>query len=250
MTTIEDFYNRLAPTYDLMTGFENRFAVEKEFFDSTVSRYQIKSALDAGSGTGFHSLLLAKLGVETVAADLSESMLAIAAQHARTLGLPLRTLQVDLAELPKHALAPRDAVFCMGNTLAHFPNDTQLRQVLHGFAGILRPGGVCVIQLLNYARILAKRPGIVSRKTVDDSTFIRYYSYTADAIIFKILMCRRERDNTIRTLNSIVLHPIFAEQLSGMLHDEGFSVSVYGSIDLSLYDRLESKDLLIIAEQR
>ena len=55
---VTQFYDNLADDYDAMTGFEKRFVHERPFFNLLMQRYGITSALDAGAGTGFHSLLL------------------------------------------------------------------------------------------------------------------------------------------------------------------------------------------------
>jgi len=61
--SIAKFYDLLAPDYDGMTGFADRFARETPAFQTLVRRYGIRQALDAGCGTGFHSILLSQLGV-------------------------------------------------------------------------------------------------------------------------------------------------------------------------------------------
>jgi ubiquinone/menaquinone biosynthesis C-methylase UbiE len=69
--TVAKFYDALAPDYDTMTGFQKRFVHEKPFFRLLVEKYKIRTVLDAGCGTGFHSLLLAQLGVQVTAIDVS-----------------------------------------------------------------------------------------------------------------------------------------------------------------------------------
>ncbi len=70
MREVASFYDWLAPDYDLMTGFEKRFAHEEPFFRILLGRQTITTAVDAGCGTGFHSLLLAQLGVSVTAVDV------------------------------------------------------------------------------------------------------------------------------------------------------------------------------------
>ena len=82
-TDLSGFYDRLAPEYDLMTGFEKRIATEASLFKKLVDRYAIHSALDAGSGTGYHSVVLAQLGVNVTALDISREALE---EGIRTLG--------------------------------------------------------------------------------------------------------------------------------------------------------------------
>ena len=119
MDSVEEFYDRLAPDYDAMTTFEKRFVQEGPFFRLLVQRYHIASALDAGCGTGFHSIVLSSLGVSVTAVDISARMLLELQRHMTGLGRDVRTVQAQFADLPAHITERFDAVFCMGNTLAH-----------------------------------------------------------------------------------------------------------------------------------
>ena len=56
--------------------------------------------LDAGAGTGFLSLLLARQGYQVTAVDLSERMLAALRSKAGGLGLEVRTVHADAAQPP------------------------------------------------------------------------------------------------------------------------------------------------------
>jgi ubiquinone/menaquinone biosynthesis C-methylase UbiE len=71
----KQFYDSFADEYDEMTGLESRFSKEEPIFQSLLKKYHIEKALDAGCGTGFHSILLAQLGLQVTATDISEHML-------------------------------------------------------------------------------------------------------------------------------------------------------------------------------
>ena len=94
-TDIPAFYDSLAPDYDDMTGFGKRFVHEKPFFRLLVENHRIGTALDAGCGTGFHSLLLAQLGVRVTAVDVSAEMLDRLERHGREMGLPVNRVRSD-----------------------------------------------------------------------------------------------------------------------------------------------------------
>lgn len=138
---VAEFYDWLAPEYDRMTGFEKRFIHEKPFFRLLVERHGIKTAVDAGSGTGFHSLLLAQLGVEVTAVDVSAEMLHTVETHARELNLHVTLLKSSFQGLPLALHSSFDAVFCLGNSLAHLLSKGDLRESLRSFAAVLRPRG-------------------------------------------------------------------------------------------------------------
>ncbi len=136
-----EFYDTLASDYDRMTGFEGRFIREGPSFKAIAEDHGIAAALDAGCGTGFHSLLLARLGVNVTAVDLSEVMLERLRRHAQRENLSIATVRASFQELQQHLTTPFDGVFCMGNALAHLLTADDLRLALRNFFGLLKPGG-------------------------------------------------------------------------------------------------------------
>jgi len=78
-----------------MTGFEQRFPHERPFFRMLIDRYKLENALDAGCGTGFHSILLAQLGLQVTATDISEELLMQTRKHAKEYGVHIKNNQLN-----------------------------------------------------------------------------------------------------------------------------------------------------------
>jgi len=249
--SIEDFYDRLAPDYDAMTTFEKRFVQEEPFFRLLVQRYGIRSALDAGCGTGFHSILLARLGVRVTAVDISARMLEELSRHTAGLGLDIRTVQAEFGDLVSRVAGPVDAVFSMGNTLAHPGTKQELRAALEAFSGLLAPGGILFVQLLNYDRILQTRPDIQSVKETAQGTFTRSYEYAGDTIRFTIHKRPapaagggEERAQTVE------LRPVTSTELTVLLAEVHFDeIHKFGSVAMEDFDPATSRDLVILARR-
>ncbi len=246
---VERFYDALAPDYDTMTGFEQRFVRERPFFHVLVERYQIHSALDAGCGTGFHSLLLAQLGVNVTAVDLAPKMIASARKRAASLGLSLKTMTSSFENLPQSLNATFDAVFSLGNSLAHSPSKEALTETLRSFARILRPGGLIFLQNLNYNRILADREKVQSVKEAGTKTFVRYYDYEGNDVVFNILTIEKTPDGIRENHRSIKIHPLLRQDMSAALGAAGFvKIQEFGGIAMNKYVELASKDLVVLAQ--
>jgi len=242
------FYDALASNYDEMTGFDQRFVREKPFFRLLVERYKIGTALDAGSGTGFHSILLARLGVQVTAVDVSEEMLGRLQQHALNVSPPVAIVKASFQKLPPSLDNHFDAVFCLGNSLAHLLTDEDVGFALTNFRRSLVSGGVLAVQTLNYDRILAERSTIQNVKQVDGKTFIRFYTYNEKTIDFSILTVDAQDDHGSSFVRSVALRPLTREALTKALTAAGFSsMEVYGGITLEPFDELRSKDLVVIA---
>ncbi len=248
---IASFYDDLAPDYDSMTGFEKRFVQERPFVRVLVERYGIRSALDAGSGSGFHSMLLAQLGVQVTAVDVSAAMLRLVEIHAKELGLRVKTVKARFQELNRMLRRKFDAVFCLGNTLVHILSTKELAKTLRTFSTLLNSDGVLFLQILNYDRILAKRDRIQSSKESVDKTFVRFYDYDEEGILFNILTLQKSAGSVEQKLKTIRLRPLLRSELLSRLQDAGFAeMQSFGGISMKPFEPSDSRDLVILARKR
>lgn len=244
------FYDKLANDYDTMTGFDKRFVHEKPFFHMLLEKYPIKTALDAGAGTGFHSLLLGQLGVEMTAVDVSKKMLERVKAHAKQLHVKIDVAESRFQDLPDRVHKKFDAVICMGNSLPHLLTEIELEQSLKNFFKVLNPGGVLFLQILNYDRILAKKERIQSVKEMGGVTFVRFYEFHKDYVVFNILKLKKEDGQPAQELESVRLRPILKDELVRALKEAGYSdIRTHGSIMLDDFHEQSSKDLVVLARK-
>nr|MCU0510357.1 class I SAM-dependent methyltransferase [Anaerolineae bacterium] len=131
--TATDFYDALAPMFDVMTDWNARLAAEGPFLKAMLEEAGARSVLDAACGSGGHALALAQWGYEVAGADVSPVMVDMARRKAAEAGLDAPFAVTDLAGLSELAagrtdddsalgvarLAPYDAVLCLGNSLPH-----------------------------------------------------------------------------------------------------------------------------------
>jgi SAM-dependent methyltransferase len=247
-TSVPEFYDQLAPDYDSMTGFEKRFVQERPFFRLLVERYGMKTALDAGCGSGFHSLLLSELGVRVTAVDASAEMVRLTNSHALAREAKVETLVASFEDLGSVMKKQFGAVFVMGNSLPHLVKTESLKRALRNFFDLLEPEGILFSQNLNYDRILAHRDHVQNVKEVGDKTFVRSYEYGQEGILFNIVTRTasggkaKERSQTIR------LRPLLQDDLVGLLKEAGFAdVKLFGGISMEPFNPESSKDLVVLA---
>ncbi len=242
------FYDALAIDYDEMTEFELRFARERSSIRALIERYNLKTALDAGCGTGFHSFLLSQLGLQVTAADISQEMLKRTRNHAQGLGFRIEIIHSTFPELKKVLHTKFDSVFCLGNTLAHLLTAKEFFESLRSFHKVLNPQGIIFIQILNYARILKTRERIQSIKEAGGNTFVRFYDYENETIRFNILTIKKREEGIMHSLNSVLLRPWTGSDVARLLRRAGFfDVKLFGSIAMADYDAHSSKDLVVFA---
>jgi len=249
-TGIAPFYDWLSRDYDAMTSFDQRFVRERPFIKLLVDNYGITTALDAGTGTGFHALLLAQLGVQVTAVDISPDMIEALRKRAAGMGLHVDTHVAPFHRLPELVTVRQDAIFALGNTLAHSASRADLLGTLTAFHSILRPGGVAFVQVLNYRQILATRERVQMVRQVGSTQFTRWYEYVGDLIRFHITQTNMESGKELSE-NSIILRPVMDDELREIMVEAGFEdVRLYGGISMAPYDPATSKDCVVLAQKR
>ncbi|MEX2116907.1 MAG: class I SAM-dependent methyltransferase [Bacteroidota bacterium] len=245
---VRDFYDSLSEDYDLMTQFSERFPRERPHFQELLERFHVRRALDAGSGTGFHSILLAQLGVQVTAVDISPKMITALRGHVQQYGLEVKSFVSGFREIPEIVGGTFDAVFCMGNSLAHATSREELVSWLCAFGDVLLSDGVLILQNLNYDHILAQRRKIQSTKEVGSKSFTRFYDYEGERVIFNILTAEGTDRGIKERLRKVSLFPLKKSDLVDALESAGFSdIQTFGGISLDPFHAETSKDLVISA---
>ncbi|MHC4984868.1 MAG: class I SAM-dependent methyltransferase [Planctomycetota bacterium] len=244
-----DFYDQIAAEYDRIVAQGDRAEGARRFVASLAERHALTSAVDVACGTGLYAQALAEHGADVVAADISEPML----QQARlAVDDPrIRWVCAPMQALADHVDGPVDAVLCMGNSLPHLLTDDDLAATLAGFHSMLAPGGVAVVQLLNYHRLLATGERIVGATRSGDSQYLRFYDFGPDRIQFNVLEMHWTGAQCEHRLHQTPLRPLTAAEVEPAFTAAGFvNVQTFGGLDLSPFVPTESDQLLLIAHPR
>ena len=234
-----------------MTGFEQRFPHERPFFRMLIERYKLENALDAGCGTGFHSILLAQLGLQVTATDISEEMLMQTRKHAKEYGVHIKIINSTFPEVRKVIRTRFESVFCLGNTFAHLLTEKEFLSSLKSFYEVMRPEGILFLQILNYNRILAHHDRIQSIKEANGKMFVRFYDYEDKLIRFNILTVEKTKEGIVHSLRSVMVRPWIESDIVSLLRTVGFTdVKIFGSIAMEKYDAKTSKDVVLLARRK
>lgn len=229
---MSQFYNQIAEKYDFIFPLS---PAHKTFFASELHG---KTILDVGAATGNLTAYLSSQGYEVTAIDLSERLIAKAAEKGVTVQ-QLNMLAID--KLPMF-----DNIVCIGNTLPHLDSKTSVQLFLQKAYRKLTQGGKLVLQLVDFQKYFAQQQGDYLGNLPlienDKVKFERYYYLNAEGkIIFKTIL-----DDTIK--NEELLQPIFADQLTEWLTQIGFqAINLYGNFKKDPFDKEKSMALIVIA---
>ena len=245
---VEQFYNELSSDYDEMTRFHPRLEKEEANLRRWVERFHIRTVLDAACGTGLHAIVFARLGLRVTAADLSSKMLEKARENARQQNVQIRWVKAALQTLSHHIQEQFQAIFCLGNSLPHLLTPQDLQNSLQSFYELLRPGGILVLQLLNYDKILKKKERIIGVRRQGDREFIRFYDFLEETLRFNILTIRWKNNTPELNLSSTILYPYRRKVLESALHLAGLGdLQFYGDMQFTPFDENKSPNLVLVA---
>jgi len=244
------FYEDIADIYDDMTRFHERLSKEVAILKCWKQRYGFQTALDVACGTGLHVLALARLGIQATGADMSDAMLVKAGNHAAESGEKIAWVHAPMQQIASRLPESKyEAIFCLGNSLPHLLEAADIEAAFENFAALLSPNGILVLQLLNYARVLAERNRIVGIRRQRDTMFIRFYDFHSSTLTFNLLTVHLHDQACPHELHSTLLYPYQQEELGIYLTQQGFTpIGYYGNMQFQPFDPLASQDLVIVAQ--
>lgn len=250
-----EFYDALAPSYDAMVQFGRRVERAGRLVAALAERFRPEPAagVDLGCGTGAYTCALAAAGFRAAGLDIAEGMLARARANAAALGLKADFARGGLEALPD-PFQPGAAglVLCLGNTLPHLTDPCLLAQALAGIAALLSPGGVAVLQALNYDRILGRGERIVSADRDAGATYLRFYDFLGDGLLrFNVLRVTWEGDRgRPDPLLSVLLRGYRRRDLETAAAAAGLEVALAAGNDaLDPWDAEASETLVLVCRR-
>lgn len=263
-----EFYDRLAESFDVMTDWQSRLAVELPFLEATFARYNARSILDCACGTGGHALALAQRGYRVTGADISAQMIARAHANAQRAGLAIPFAVARFQDLYSTFNAQFDAVVCLGNSLPHVLTDAAALESLLNMRGCLRSGGALILHNLNYDKRWKEKPrwfAVNSGPLENRETLVwRFADYSeergagseaqmttshASRITFNIALFTKDEQGAWSVdVQSTPQRPYRQSEIEMLLRRAGFrEIAFYGNLQGDPFDADRSPDLVAVA---
>lgn len=147
------FFEVYPNEYDLLTNAVEREKTHRREVQAIMDRFRPSSVLDAGCATGLTARLFAERGVAVVGLDRAKVLLDIARTKALANKTQSKYVYGHFERLPKSFYGRFDLVVCLANAIAGVGSTSNLRKSLAGFRRVLRPGGILLLQMLNYVAV-------------------------------------------------------------------------------------------------
>ena len=238
-----EFFNELAEDYDSMIPFTETIERKKEILKNIITP-DMKNVADLGCGTGTDSIALAQLGLNVTAFDPSERMINEAKKNAKYSGVDVKFYQHSVSEIHENFNGDFDLVISFGNTFANIVK-TELNISLKKCYDLLRKGGMLILQILNYHKIINEKKRIVNITETDTNQFIRFYDFKKDHIVFNLLKVNKSKLSDY-SLISTKIFPHLKTDFNSLLSNLNFkSIEFHSDLQFNEFDLALSKDLVV-----
>lgn len=193
MPDVTDFYDGLAPDYDLVYGGNWEGAVERQ--GAALDRLirdalpDAKDVLDCACGIGTQAIGLARRGYRVRGTDVS----GVALQRARAEAVRLdASVTFDLADFRDLSGVERlfDVVICCDNALPHLLDAEDVPKALREMRAKLRPDGLLVVTMRDFDRALAEKPPLAPSVLVAGpprQVLVRLHDWDPDRPCYTVL---------------------------------------------------------------
>ncbi|MBK9122493.1 MAG: class I SAM-dependent methyltransferase [Chloroflexi bacterium] len=229
------FYDSIAEHYPLFyRDWEAQLDREGLSLRAIFRNKGVERVLDAACGAGTQSVALAKLGFDVVACDPSAGMLRKASEIAEQYGVleKIQFERIDFLHLQEIVSGPFDAIVCKGNSLPHLLEDEEIETTLMIFHELLRPGGVLVIGMRDFAPFMEDRPQFIPgfvHENDDGSEFITFDIWEwhdgppvlATQNLFIVQGSERPGYTTVK--RRVRYRPLSTDEVKVVLLEQGFS---------------------------
>lgn len=183
MSYIHDHYeNLLADHYSwLFGGFDAKVAENERFLAAHgISPQGNRRAIDLGSGSGFQSIPLARVGFQVTAIDLSPKLLS--ELNTRRDELPIMTVEDDLLNFPGHLQGKVELCVCMGDTLTHLDSRETVEKLCRLVFAALEENGRFVLTFRDLTYELESLDRFIPVRNDDHTIFTCFLEYEPEHV--------------------------------------------------------------------
>ena len=223
MPSVAEHYERvLSPVYAWMAGgTESALAAGRSEIDALALELPPGApVVDLGAGFGMHAIPLARAGARVIAIDSSAQLLE---ELKRLAGdLPITTVHDDLLGFRAHLSDPAVAIFCMGDTLTHLPEHTNVDFLIQEIAEALEHGGRCVFSFRDYREPLLDERRFIPVRSDERRILMCFLEYEEDCVVVHDILHERSGDEWDTKVSSYRKLRLSPEQVMASLDSFGF----------------------------
>ena len=223
MASVAEHYERiLSPVYAWMVGgVEAALAAGASEIEALNLRLPAGArVIDLGAGFGMHAIPLARAGAKVTAIDSSAALLAQLEKLAA--GLGVRIVVDDLLSFRAHVDGKADAILCMGDTLTHLPEHTNVDYLIQEAADLLARDGRLVLSFRDYTVPFEDEQRFIPVRSDERRILTCFLDYDEDMVSVYDILHERQGDAWETRVSSYRKLRVSPDHVIGSLESLGF----------------------------
>ncbi len=190
MGSVQEHYDGLlAEIYSWMCGgFDSACKRNADFFERAGISCR-GTAVDLGSGCGFQSIPLARMGFQVIAIDTDEKLLSELKSHAEN--LKINVIHDDLMNFQKHCKSEIALAVCMTDTILHLESQETVKTLCVEVFKSLENGGKFIVSFRDLSQELQGLSRFIPVKSDEKRILTCFLEYTAEKVFVHDLLYER-----------------------------------------------------------
>ncbi len=178
--------------------------------------------VDLGAGFGMHSIPLARRGARITAIDTSAELLRVLAEIDG--GLPINAVNDDLRAFQRHITEAPSAILCMGDTITHLLERSDVESLIEKASAELPPGGMFVVSFRDYSVPLIGDQRVIPVRSDASRILTCFLEYELEAVVVHDILHQRTPEGWQTRVSHYRKLRLSPEHLVASLQSNGFDV--------------------------
>ena len=225
MSSVREHYdNHLGPVYAWMVGGETSALARG---DAEIGALDVAPrgggiAVDLGAGFGMHAIALAERGFDVVAVDACSVLLDRLERLGQ--GRRIRIVRDDMQSFVDHLPGAPELVMCLGDTLTHLPDDSDVEALIEEIAGVMEPGGRFIATFRDYSQRLDGTRRFIPVRSDMDRNMTCFLEYSESHVLVHDILSERRGAEWATRVGAYRKLRLAPARFRSMLIARGFSV--------------------------
>lgn len=243
----ESFFGKdYLDVYDYQFSRE-RAALEVSLVEAALGLAKGEEVLDLCCGQGRHAVELAMRGYRVTGLDLSAQYLRLTEEAAKASGVAVETIESDMRAIPFGGRF--DAIVNMFSSFGYLEDEGEDAKVLDAIARALKPGGRCLLDLLNREWVVHNNGEKDWHRAEDGILYLEERHLDLAASRNHVTFTAITPDGTTRQLDGHHIRLYTLREMIGALTSAGLSYeAVYGGYESEPYSP-DTRRMIVIARK-
>lgn len=197
----------------------------KFFLEHKIKPDLTKVALDLGSGSGFQSIPLSRIGFEVKAIDFSKNLLAELKQNSRNLKIEL--IEADMLNFSAYSKFHPELIVCMGDTLTHLESLAAVKALIKNSFKLLCKKGKLILSFRDLTNELKDEKRFIPIRSDENKIFMCFLENFPEYLKVFDIVYEKEANRWNQMISFYKKIKIAKDQIEKIIKNAGFKMEYF-----------------------